>query len=74
MNEPFVYEICIEGQLSDCWSDWFDNMTIHNDAGSVTTLRGLVVDQSALFGLLNKLQSLNLALISVNRVSPFQPA
>ncbi len=54
------------------WETWFGGMTItHSDNGE-TILSGYVVDQSALHGLLEKIRSLNLTLISVQRVCPGQ--
>lgn len=72
MNKPYFYEICIEGHLTDNWSDWFEGLAIRNDAGGVTTLRGSFVDQAALFGVLTRIHALNLTLISVNRLPPQQ--
>lgn len=66
MGEPHVYQIRVEGHLTDRWSEWFEGLTIHNDPNGETTLSGPVADQAALFGLLAKIQALNLTLISVN--------
>ena len=70
MDRPHIYEIRVEGQLTDRWSHWFDGLAIHNDSRDETTLSGLFIDQAALFGVLTKLQALNLILISVNRATP----
>ena len=67
MDKPCNYEICVEGQLTDRWSDWFNGLVIHNDTDGKTTLSGPLGDQAALIGVLNRIQSLNLVLISVNR-------
>lgn len=67
MDKPSVYEIRVEGHLSDCWSDWFDGLAIRNDPNGETVLSGSFVDQAALFGTLAKIQALNLILISVSR-------
>ncbi len=69
MNSPFIYEIRVEGHLADRWSDWFEGMAIRNELNGETTLAGEINDQAALFGVLNKIQSLNLTLISVSRSS-----
>jgi hypothetical protein len=69
MDKPCVYEIRIEGHLTERWSDWFEGLTIRNDTSGETMLSGTFVDQSALFGTLSKIHSLNLTLISVNRLS-----
>lgn len=70
MDKPFVYEIRVEGHLTDRWSDWFEGLSIHNEAGGETVLSGPIIDQSALFGVLNKIQALHLVLISVARIFP----
>lgn len=69
MKKTLIYEIRVEGHLTDRWSDWFEGLAIHNDPEGETTLSGPVSDQAALFGLLNKIHGLNLTLISVNRSS-----
>ncbi len=71
MDKHRVYEIRVEGHLTDRWSDWFEGLAIHNDASGETKLNGLLVDQAALFSVLTKIHALNLTLISVNR-SPRQ--
>jgi hypothetical protein len=70
LDDPCTYEICVEGQLTDRWSDWFEGLSIHSSANGETTLRGLLADQAALFGVLHKIQALNLAVISVKRLRP----
>lgn len=68
MDEPYVYEIRVEGHLTARWSDWFDGLAIHNESDGETMLSGSFIDQAALFGVLIKIHSLNLPLISVNRL------
>lgn len=70
MDKPCVYEIRVEGHLTDRWSDWFDGLAIRYQPDGVTVLSGRISDQAALIGILGKLQALNLTLIAVNR----QPA
>jgi hypothetical protein len=48
-------------------------MTITNESDGTTLMRGPVVDQAALHGLLRKLQDLGLRLLSVSVVDPDQP-
>jgi hypothetical protein len=69
MDKSNVYEIHVEGHLSENWSEWFDGLTIYNEADGETLLSGSFVDQAALFGTLIKIHSLNLTLVSINRVS-----
>lgn len=59
------YHICIREQLDATWSEWFDNLTITHDDDGGTTLTGLVADQAALHGLLNKIRDLGLTLTAV---------
>ena len=68
MNAPYVYEIRIEGLLRGRWSEWFEDLTISHENDRETTLKGLLVDQAALFGVLNRIHNLNLTLISVSRI------
>jgi hypothetical protein len=70
MNMPCIYEIRVKGVLADCWSDWFEELKVHVELNGETTLRGELIDQSALFGVLTRINNLNLTLISVVRSSP----
>ena len=64
----FRYAIRVQGHLDAHWSEWLDGMTLAHEEGGVTRLEGPVRDQSALYGLLNKLRDLSLPLISVQRI------
>lgn len=68
MNMQYGYEIVVDGNLSEDWSEWFAGVTIVNDGDGRTVLRGTFPDQAALFGLLARLHGLNLQLISVCRL------
>jgi hypothetical protein len=68
MDRRYVYEIRVAGQLPERWSDWFDGLVIRAQPGGETVLSGHLEDQAALFGVLGKIQALNLRLISVTRV------
>lgn len=67
---PSVYEIRIVGNLDDRWSEWFDSWDMSPKDDGTTIFTGQVVDQAELYGLLAKIQSLNLPLISVNPALP----
>ena len=71
LDRPATYEIRVPGELDESWSDWAGGMTItvesEGDGPPVTTLTG-TFDQAALHGLLRRLYSLGLPLISVNCV------
>ena len=61
-----AYEIRVKGHLDESWSEWFEGLTItYLDSGE-TVLRGEIVDQAALHGILSKVRDLNLPLIAVN--------
>jgi hypothetical protein len=68
MDTPFVYEIRVEGHLSDHWSTWFDGLMIQIEPNGNTKLTGLLSDQAALYGVLAKIHNLNLVMISVARL------
>jgi hypothetical protein len=59
----------VPGELDESWSDWVAGMTItvesEGEGPPVTTLTG-TIDQAALQGLLRRLYSVGLPLISVN--------
>ncbi|WP_436794674.1 hypothetical protein [Actinospongicola halichondriae] len=59
------YEIRVEGHLGDRWAAWFDGLTISSEDGGITVLRGAVVDQAALHGLLQRLRDIGIPLISI---------
>ncbi len=65
-------EIRVKGQLSDEWSDWFENLEMRHRENGEMILSGAIPDQAALMGILNKLHRLNLTILSVNSVSPNQ--
>jgi len=69
---PGRYEIRIRGHLDPRWARWFDDLTVSNEDDGTTVIRGYVVDQSALHGLLHKVRDIGLPLISVVRVDADQ--
>ena len=71
-DQSGLYEIRIKGHLDDKWADWFDAMTITREDNGETRLRGLVVDQAALHGLLRKVRDLGLPLVAVMHIEPEQ--
>jgi hypothetical protein len=66
------YRIRLHGRLDARWSEWLDGMEITHDNDGTTVLRGPLVDQSALHGLLARLRDLGLPLISLTRIEPTQ--
>jgi hypothetical protein len=69
LYRPATYQIKVPGELDESWSDWVAGMTItvesEGEDPPVTILTG-TVDQAALHGVLRRLYSLGLPLISVN--------
>ena len=68
-DQPLEYQIEVQGRLEDSWSHWFDDMEItikrEADHPTVTVLSGVVADQAALHGLLNRIRDLSIPLLSV---------
>ncbi|MBN1315128.1 MAG: hypothetical protein JXA42_06655 [Anaerolineales bacterium] len=69
---PDVYQIQIREKLDRRWSDWFEGLEIayHQDDRDqyITILTGPIIDQAALYGILQKIHNLNLVLISVQQM------
>jgi ABC-2 type transport system ATP-binding protein len=61
------YQIWVKGQLGSQWSEWFDGLTVLPAGGDETILRGTIVDQAALHGLIGKVRDLALPLLAVRR-------
>lgn len=64
------YEIRVQGHIGRVWSRWFDGLTIEELDNGSTCLRGVLSDQAALHGLLNKICDLGMTLLSVRQLDP----
>jgi hypothetical protein len=62
---PEYYEIKIKGHLDPYWSDWFAGVKLEHLEGDETLLSGVLPDQAALHGLLERIRDFNMTLISV---------
>ena len=62
------YEIRVQGRLDQRWSTWFDGLFISYEGEDITVLRGSLVDEAALHGVLIKVRDLALPLLAVCRV------
>ncbi len=72
-DNPGWYEIRLKGNLDARWAAWFDGLTLSHDSDGTTIIHGLVADQAALYGLLQKTRDVGLPLISVNYVEHGHP-
>ena len=68
MDKPTIYQIKIKGHLDDTWAEWFEGLTFANDPNGEAVISGSLPDQAALQGILNRISSLGLTLISVNSI------
>ncbi len=53
---------------------WFDGLSLTDEDDGTTVIRGPVVDQAALHGVLQKLRDVGLPLVSLTEVLPDSPA
>ena len=67
---PEYYEIKIKGHLDPGWSEWFAGLKLTHLEDDVTLLSGLLPDQSALHGILERIRDFNLKLIAVTSADP----
>ena len=58
-------EIRVKGCIDEHWSAWFAGLSIAHTEQDETVLSGQVVDQAALYGVLDMLRDLGLPLLSV---------
>jgi hypothetical protein len=58
-------EIRVSGHLAHSWSDWLGGLSVQHTVDGQTILCGPVADQSALYGLIDRLSTLGLHLLSV---------
>ena len=69
-HEPGQYEIRLGGHLDARWAAWFEDIDLRRDSDGTTVLRGPIVDQAALHGLLGKVRDTGLPLVSVICIEP----
>jgi hypothetical protein len=70
-DAPGVYEIRVKGRLGKMWSEWFDGFEI-TLIDEETLLKGQVIDQAALHGILAKVRDVGLILVSVRQADEDQ--
>ena len=67
------YEIRVKGHLGSRWTAWFDGLSLTNEDDGITVIRGTVVDQAALHGLLQKLRDVGIPLVSLAQLASDMP-
>lgn len=78
-TQPVVYEFQIQGRIDAEMAAWMGNFNITlvkstttsgaQSGSTITVLTGAVIDQAALFGILNRIRDLGLKLISVKQLN-----
>ena len=67
------YEIRVTGHLGSRWAAWFDGLDLTTEDDGTTVIRGGLVDQAALHGLLQKLRDIGIPLVSLTQLDPEAP-
>jgi hypothetical protein len=69
VEQPSLYyRVRIRGHLDPAWSSWLHGLVIVQEQDGTTTLTGPLVDQAALYGLLNRLRDLGGTLLAVEHL------
>jgi hypothetical protein len=61
-------EIHVKGRIHPSWSDWFGELQMHETACDETVLLGNLPDMAAVYGVISRLGSLVIPLVSVSCV------
>jgi hypothetical protein len=62
------YEIRVKGHLAPRWTVWFDGLRLDAEDDGTTVIRGPVVDQAALHGVLQRLRDVGIPLVSLREL------
>lgn len=62
------YEIRVQGYLGKNAAVWFDGFEVEHAANGETILRGTIIDQAALHGILTRIRDLGLTLTLVQQI------
>jgi len=58
-------EIHVKGKINPNWSDWFGELEMQETTYDETVLRGQLPDMAAVYGVISRLGSLVIPLVSV---------
>jgi hypothetical protein len=64
---PIDYQICVKGHLDQRRMRWFEGLDISFRPSGETVISGPIMDQAALYGVLNRIRDLGLPLLFVKR-------
>ena len=64
------YRLQLRGHVAQTWSRWFENLTISHEPDGTTMLEGPLVDQAALYGVIDRARDLGLILLAVAQIEP----
>ena len=70
LDDSRRYEIRIQGHIDRRWAARFDGLPMRQEVDGTTVLAGVIADQAALHGLLERIRDLGLPLVSVTRIDP----
>lgn len=73
MDEPAIYQICVDGLLADSLANSFWGLSCTQgirDDQSISVLKGRMIDQAALLGVINALYNMGYAVLSIELISP----
>ena len=58
-------EIHVKGKINPAWSEWFGELQVQESTCNETILRGKLPDMAAVYGVISRLGSLVIPLVSV---------
>jgi hypothetical protein len=67
-RETTTYEIRVAGHLDARWAAQFEGLALRHEVDGTSVLSGLIPDQAALHGLLQRIRDLGIPLVSVARL------
>lgn len=66
ISERMNYQALIKGRLPAQWTEWFDTSVIEFQPDGTTWLSGEAIDQTALYGIINRLFEMGLDILHLN--------